>query len=1218
MSKSPFTFSARLWGALTAVFALWVVAAWLLTGAYQTFRSNDVLNDRSAKVEHLAQGLADDIQRDLARLHDIPKMVANDHAIKGTLSRWDGLLRHAPSAVERRKDIWTADATLRQLDRELSLFNDSLQSSVIFVMNAAGDCLASSNAEMADSFVGSNYASRDYFKDAMAGKKAHQFAVGKTSNIPGLYFSAPIEHGGRTVGVVAVKINLPAQPHWVNPAGVFISDANGVIILAHDKSLEMRSLPGSTVSTLSDSQRLSIYKRSDLPPIDLRTWPQDAMLPLYSRDDGHSPSLWVHRKIERESLDLHVLEPVPEILDLAQQRIDQFAFLVFMGASILLLVAGRIDFKREHKLDQKRLKESEQRYHFLFDNNPMPMWVFAEDSLRFIEVNDRALAHYGYSREEFSRMTLNDIRPPEDIPTLKQALKTSPSGMVEMEVRHLKKNGEVIDVSISTMPMRYDGAAARIVLIQDITQRKRAEAGIHQQLLYSRALNDLAKGVVEQDNPSSILEGAAHVISETLGTDRTLIYDVSFSKHQAIGMTEWLNPLHPEITSTKAAYPLDIFIDGARAIRHSRHWLVSHSDHVCEHLLHDGSGELLHGQMKIRSLLWYPFSFHDDGYYLLTLNHIYTHKEWSAEEIAFLDSVSQLVSVAIEKIRLLTEHDIATNSLRIAATAFESQEGMIITDADNLILRVNRAFTKITGYAAEEVVGKNPRIISSGRQNKDFYAEMWNRIKTTGEWEGEVWNRRKNGEIFPEYLTIATVKDSDDNITNYVGSLSDITLRKEAEEEIRSLAFFDPLTRLPNRRLLLDRLQQAWASSARSGREGALLFIDLDNFKTLNDTLGHDIGDLLLQQVAHRLLSCVRENDTVARLGGDEFVVMLEDLSEDRLEAAAQTEAVGEKILATLNQAYQLAGHEYRNTPSIGATLFHDHQQATEDLFKHADIAMYQAKKAGRNTLRFFDPQMQDAINNRALLEHELRVGLEKHQFHLYYQIQVDDQRRPLGAESLIRWIHPVQGLIPPSRFIPLAEETGLILPLGHWVLQTACAQLKAWQADPATRNLLLAVNVSAKQFRQEDFVDQVKKLVRDSGIDPTLLKLELTESMLQDNIKDTIATMIELKKLGVQFSLDDFGTGYSSLQYLKQLPLDQLKIDQSFVRDIADDSSDRAIVRTIIAMAQELSLDVIAEGVETEAQRAPLLRKGCVHYQGYLFGKPVPIEEFNQLLSKL
>jgi diguanylate cyclase (GGDEF)-like protein len=437
------------------------------------------------------------------------------------------------------------------------------------------------------------------------------------------------------------------------------------------------------------------------------------------------------------------------------------------------------------------------------------------------------------------------------------------------------------------------------------------------------------------------------------------------------------------------------------------------------------------------------------------------------------------------------------------------------------------------------------------------------------------------------------------------------------KDRIEHLAFYDPLTNLPNRRLLVNRLHQAFASSTRSGREGALLFIDLDNFKDINDTLGHDIGDLLLQQTAQRLESCMREGDTVARLGGDEFVVMLEGLSEKTIEAATQTEAVGEKIHATLNQPYQLAMHEYHSTISIGATLFSDHHQSVEELMKRADIAMYQAKKAGRNTLRFFNSTMQEIINTRTDLVTELHKALESHQFHLYYQIQVDSSNRPFGAEALIRWIHPERGLVSPAQFIPLAEETGLILPIGLWALKTACTQLKAWEQDALTHDLVLSVNVSAKQFRQVDFVAQVQSLVQRHAINPMLLKLELTESLLQENIEDTIATMNTLKKIGILFSLDDFGTGYSSLQYLKRLPLDQLKIDQSFVCDIAIDSSDRAIVRTIIAMAQSLNLNVIAEGVETEEQRQLLLESGCTHYQGYLFGKPVPIEQFEVLLRQ-
>ena len=558
-----------------------------------------------------------------------------------------------------------------------------------------------------------------------------------------------------------------------------------------------------------------------------------------------------------------------------------------------------------------------------------------------------------------------------------------------------------------------------------------------------------------------------------------------------------------------------------------------------------------------------------------------------------------------------------TGQLKLAASVFATaSEGVIITDAQGTILEINAAFTTVTGYTREEAIGKNPRVLQSGRHGAEFYAKMWQSINDTGLWQGEIWNRRKNGESYLQHITITAVKERDGIVTKYVGTFNDITKSKEAEEEIQNLAFYDTLTRLPNRRLLMDRLQQALASSMRSGREGALLFIDLDNFKTLNDTLGHYIGDLLLQQVSRRLESCIREGDTVARLGGDEFVVMLEDLSEKDLEAAAQTKSVGEKILAVLNHPYQLDTHEYRNSSSIGATLFNDYKQSKDDLLRQADIAMYQAKKAGRNTLRFFDPQMQDNINARAILEGELRKALENQQFDLYYQIQMDSSHRPLGAEALTRWLHPERGLVLPDQFIHLAEETGLILPIGQWVLETACAQIKAWEQNALTRNLILAVNVSAKQFHQTDFVDQVQAAVRRHAINPIQLKLELTESMLLEKVEDTIVTMNALKEIGVRFSLDDFGTGYSSLQYLKRLPLHQLKIDQSFVRELASDSSDRAIVRTIIAMAHSLNLDVIAEGVETEGQRHLLLGKGCTHFQGYLFGKPVPIEQFEELLK--
>jgi len=565
----------------------------------------------------------------------------------------------------------------------------------------------------------------------------------------------------------------------------------------------------------------------------------------------------------------------------------------------------------------------------------------------------------------------------------------------------------------------------------------------------------------------------------------------------------------------------------------------------------------------------------------------------------------------------ITKRKQMETDLRIHATAFESHESLMITDANAVILRVNRAFMEDTGYQAAEVVGRTPRLLKSGRHDPGFYRTMWETLLRTGAWQGEVWDKRKNGEIYPKWLSISAVKGDDGAVSHYVGSHIDITERKESEEKIQHLAFFDPLTQLPNRRLLMDRLKQVLASGARSSQKVALLFIDLDNFKNLNDTLGHDTGDSLLQQVAQRLESCIREGDTVARLGGDEFVVILTDLGEQAIDAAAKTETVGEKILDELSQPYLLGAYTYRCTASLGATLFADHRQGAEELMKQADIAMYQAKKAGRNILRFFDHNMQESITSRFSLEGELRKALENREFDLHYQIQLDILNRPVGAEALIRWIHPLRGMISPAQFIPLAEETGLILPIGQWVLETACAQIKSWAQDARTRDLVLAVNVSARQFHQTGFVAEVQAVVQRHAINPARLKLELTESMLVEDVEQIIATMNKLNEIGIQFSMDDFGTGYSSLQYLKRLPLDQLKIDMSFVRDLGIVEGANSIVQTIIAMARGLKLDVIAEGVETKVQHEILTFYGCHHFQGYLFGKPAPIEQFEEMIKR-
>jgi len=553
----------------------------------------------------------------------------------------------------------------------------------------------------------------------------------------------------------------------------------------------------------------------------------------------------------------------------------------------------------------------------------------------------------------------------------------------------------------------------------------------------------------------------------------------------------------------------------------------------------------------------------------------------------------------------------AEAELRIAAAAFESREAIFVTDDRKSILRVNRAFVEITGYAANEAIGQTSSLLHTGRQGTAIYDGKWNTVRRDGGWRGELWYRRKSGEEYPVSLTLNSVKGGDGKVTQYVGIFSDISERRTAEESIEQLAFYDPLTHLPNRRLMRDRLQQVLAAGVRSKRKGALMFIDLDNFKALNDVHGHDQGDLLLQQVALRLAACVRQADTVARLGGDEFVVMLIDLSANAAAAAAQAKIASEHVLGALNHSWTLGGHSYHSTASVGVTLFGGDNKTVDELLKQADLAMYQSKAAGGNTLRFFDAQVQATVTARTHLEAELRTAIEAGHFLLHYQPQMDGMTNMVGVEALLRWQHAERGLLLASEFISLAETTGIIQTLGGWVLAKACAQLADWAVQPHLAHLSVSVNVSAKQFHQTDFVDQVlRALNQQPGIDPTKLKLELTEYVMLDDIAGAIEKMAALKTRGVTLSLDDFGTGYSSLTYLKRLPLDQLKIDQSFVHDLLTDPADTAITNTIISLGHSLGLEVVAEGVETEAQRDFLRSHGCDGYQGFLFSKAVDAKE--------
>lgn len=831
------------------------------------------------------------------------------------------------------------------------------------------------------------------------------------------------------------------------------------------------------------------------------------------------------------------------------------------AANIIGVVLVFRDITQSHQLSL-RLNESSQRLQRVIDTSMDAVVVIDEQGM-VEEWNPAAEKIFGWMRDEIGTQPIHELIIPEEFRALhlqgiERLINNNQTSFhaKRIESLALHKDGHIFPIEMAMTSIRTEKGWMLNAFIRDLTEHKNHQRVIEKNNALLRETQRAAKlGYWELDFNNDQLEWSEEIF-QIFGLDAV----TSKPSYEL-----FINTVHPDDRE-------NVDLAFTESVKNKTPYNIIHR------IIANGEIKSVHEQCET--------SYDEQGNPVRSLG---------------------LVQDITERINNLEE-------LRLAATMFNTHAGILITETDGTIIRVNPAFEKMTGYSSAELVGMNPNMLHSGVQDQNFYTKMWQEIVEYGMWQGELWNRHKNGTLYAEWLTLTAVKNDTGAVTHYVGTTQDVTTRKQAELKIEYRAYHDDLTDLANRRLLHDRLHQNIATCQRDNTFGAVLLLDLDRFKDLNDSLGHSAGDNILCMVATRLKSLMREEDTIARMGGDEFVVVLPSVDSDQSAAGLKVQAIAEKIRLSLSQPYQLNNGElcYINA-SIGITLFPDNADSIDDILKHADAALYRAKAQGRNTVCFYHPSMQIEVDAKLAMCNGLRQAIKNNEFLLHYQPQVNDRGEVLGAEALIRWQHPEQGMVPPDKFISVAEDTGLILEIGEWVLREAARQVAEWHANGICNQdmLRLAINVSARQFHQPDFVEQVLNIFQQAGVSTHCIELEVTESLLMENIEEVVEKMQALREHDIRISIDDFGTGYSCLSYLKQLPIDLLKIDQSFVRDIAHDTDDAMVVETIIAMSRHLGLNVIAEGVETQQQLDFLMAKGCKVFQGYFFSRPLNAQDF-------
>ncbi|NBQ68600.1 MAG: EAL domain-containing protein, partial [Nitrosomonadaceae bacterium] len=861
----------------------------------------------------------------------------------------------------------------------------------------------------------------------------------------------------------------------------------------------------------------------------------------------------------------------------------------------------KVQHQAELTRERISLKRTSQRLSYLLAASPTILYSlkFSGETPRPNWVSENIERLLGYTQEEAlaADWWRSHIHPDDREAALARQPVLLSEGQLTHDYRFLHRSGRIVWILDELRLVRdADGEPAEIVgAWLDISEHKRLE-------LIRQAHQSALDLIVASQPLSVILNDIAHRL-ETINPGM-LVSILLLDKH-AGRLKHGAAPSLPDEYNTAINQLMignEIGSCGTAAWR-GEAVIVSDIDH------HPFWQPFLELTRKANLHACWSIPFKDEGGSVLGTFAIYhrTPCEPTPADLMLINEFSSITAVAVQKVY-------AAETLKQAAAVFESsREGVVITDLEPRILAINRAYTEITGYSEAQVLGKNPRIIKSGHHGTLFYQAMWASLKTVGHWSGEIWNRRRNGEIYPQWLTISTVCNDRNEPCNYVGVFADITQMKQSEAQLAHLAHYDPLTSLPNRLLVQSRLHHAIERAQRHNLRIAALYVDLDRFKNVNDSLGHPIGDELLIMLAARLKKRLREEDTLARLGGDEFLLVLEDIKEP-----SESASVAQTLIDLLATPFALpSGHEIFINASIGISLFPDDASNVTELIQHADMAMYLAKKEGRSTYRYHTEALSIAANERLVMETRLRHALTAGEFVLHYQPLIDAHSgRAVGVEALVRWQPPGEAIVPPGKFIPIAEETGLIVPLGEWVLRTACAQGRAW-IDAGFAPLVMAVNLSVRQFQSENLAEVIQRVLEETKLPAACLELELTESMFMEHAERSIDTLKTLKAPGIQLAIDDFGTGYSSLTYLKRFPIDKLKIDQSFVRGLAHDPNDREIAATIIAMARGLKLSVLAEGVESEQQLAFLRQHGCDYYQGFLFHRPAPAKELEAWLRE-